>query len=83
MSANELRAKVQGISTDLLVGKSSVISALFIVDKSLTALRSIDSNALDVAIALQGLMKVQHDLKISIADMDRTQQDVDNYRWSL
>lgn len=83
MSAKELGAKVGGVTSDLGIIELNTRSNLRRLTDALTVMQSIDSNSPDVAIALQGLLKIHKDMEQMINDLQRTSNEVDNYRWSI
>jgi hypothetical protein len=83
MSAEDLRAKLSATDTDLKVAHAVAISNLNRITQAIQTLQSIDSNSPDIAIALQGLQKLEQDMVDSINVMILTIRDLDNYRWTL
>jgi len=82
-SAAELRRSLENVTTRLSVARTLVMNARLNAQDQRTALAMLQTDAMDVQIAIQGLTKIIDDLEATAGDFDRTQRDVDNYRWSI
>jgi hypothetical protein len=83
MSAKEARAKVAGVSNQLGIARINAITNMGKITESITVMQSLESQAPDALIAIQGLTQILRKIEETIAALEETQRDVDNYRWSL
>lgn len=83
MSAANARIIAQNVITELGVARSQTLNAMQRTVQSISVLQGLESNSVDVDMAIQGLRQTEQDLLTVAADIDQHVSDINNYRWSL
>lgn len=79
MTASQIRQQVFATITDVDIARLSIYSAMQRITDNISAIKGIDSNSPDVALAVQGLTKIEALLLESLDEIDVTRQDLSNY----